>query len=337
MTSTDHARQAAQVGLEYVSDEEPGVRRRRRGAGFSYAHEDGRAVESDRERERIRGLAIPPAWTDVWICPSPNGHLQATGRDAKGRKQYLYHPDWVDVRREANFDRMYDFGRKLIKIRKRTAEHLGLKGLPRERVLALVAQLMDETLIRVGNSQYATRNSTYGLTTLRSRHVEVDGDLITFSFEAKNSTATELTVANPDLAPLVAKCADLGGDELFAYSDGDEIVDVGSDDVNDYLRHISGFDLTAKDFRTWGASAAVVRHLAETELGDSNGADAFLAAVDAAADLLNNTRSVARNSYVHPMLEDAFASGSICETWRKSRRGRWYERPEKTFLKLLAE
>lgn len=335
MTPHKNRRDARLAGLVYVSDDEPGFTRKKRGRGFSYTDPSGNLVTSQRHKDWFTGLAIPPAWTDVWICPTRNGHLLATGRDAKGRKQYLYHPEWMAARQEAKFDRMYDFGRALMRIRKRTTEHLELDGLPRERVLALVAQLMDETLIRVGNAEYAAKNSTYGLTTLRSSHVNVNGDVIEFAFEAKNATPIELAIANPDLAPLVAECEELGAEELFAYFDGNQVVDVTSNDMNDYLREVSGVDATAKDFRTWGGSSTAVRYLATTE-GAVNGASPFLAAVDAAAEALHNTRAVARASYVHPALEEAFESGAMLRQWRKTRRGRWYQRPEGTLLKLLA-
>lgn len=323
----------ADAGLVYVTDDEPGYTRIRRGRGFSYRSPNGSTVRSERIRTWIESLAVPPAWTDVWICRDPNGHLLATGRDSKGRKQYIYHPGWTELRDAAKFDRMFDFGRRLRRIRKRTRQHLDLTGLPRERVLALVVRLMDETLIRVGNSRYAARNDSYGLTTLRSDHVDVAGGSVSFAFDAKNSTPVEITVANPKLAKVVAACSELGGEEVFAYCDGDRMVDVDSSDVNDYLQEIASAEVTAKDFRTWGGSSVVFHHLATG--GSSNGR-LYLDAIDAAAAALHNTPAVCRASYVHPMLEDAHESGAILEAWQRSRSGTWYERAESGLLKALA-
>jgi DNA topoisomerase-1 len=319
------------VGLVYVSDEEPGYTRQKRGSGFAYRDRHGEAITA-RAREWIESLVIPPAWSDVWICADRNGHLLATGRDAEGRKQYLYHPTWTELRDAAKFDRMQDFGKRLKRVRRQTEHDLSLDGTPRERVLALIVQLMDETLIRVGNDRYAQVNSTYGLTTLTSDHVAVTSDRITFEFAGKNSKPVHLVVANPSLAKVVKRCLRLDAPELFAYTNAHgDVVDVTSADVNQYLRDLTRFDCTAKDFRTWGASSIVVDRLGHAT-SEGRG---FLEAVDAAADLLNNTRAVCRASYVHPVIEEALVDQRLADTWASSRSGRWYSRSESALLKLL--
>lgn len=330
--TVDELQDLEDAGLVYVSDEEPGHTRRRRGTGFSYHAPDGTVVPDD-VRTWIESLAIPPAWTDVWICPDPNGHLLATGRDSEGRKQYRYHDTWTELRDMAKFDRMFDFGRRLRRVRGVTGAHLGLDGLPRERVLALVVRLMDETLIRVGSDRYAQTNGTYGLTTLTSDHVEVSGDTVRLEFMGKNAKPVDMMVANPRLAELVRRCMRLDAPELFAYTnERGEVVDVTSSDVNRYLRDISRIDCTAKDFRTWGATATVVEHLAGCDVADDR---PWLEGIDRAAELLNNTRAVCRASYVHPDLESAFHERRLHRAWAASRAGTWYSRSESALLKLL--
>src|SRR5690606_36996205 len=258
-TQLEPERAAKVAGLRYVSDLEPGIRRRTRGKGFTYLGPDGPAVRDHDTLARIRTLAIPPAWQEVWICPLENGHVQATGRDARGRKQYIYHPDWVAVRDANKFARMQAFGRALPAIRRRVASDLALPGIPREKVLALVVRLLDSTLIRIGNEQYARENRSYGLTTLRSRHVAVNGAEIAFHFRGKGGIAHRVVVAEPKLARVVRRLLDLPGQELFQYADEDgELRAIDSADVNDYLRAIAGEDFTAKDFRTWYATRAAM-------------------------------------------------------------------------------
>jgi DNA topoisomerase-1 len=335
--TTDPADAARAAGLRYVSDEQPGISRRRCGGGFTYRDGHG-TVRDAATRERIARLAIPPAWTDVWICPDDVGHVQATGRDDRGRKQYRYHDAWRAVRDADKFEQLAAFGVHLAKVRQQVALDLGRRGMPRERVLALVVRLLDETLIRVGNPQYA-RDESFGLTTLESRHVEAEGGEVVFEFDGKSGIAHEVTVSDARLARLVAACDDLGGERLFTYREAGEVVEVRSDDVNDYLRDIAGPAITARDFRTWGGTVTVVEALgphrcAETE---REATSQFLAAVDAAAERLGNTRTVCRGSYVHPAVEEAHRSGALHEAWRRSRRTRRLTRGERATLRVLVD
>ncbi len=318
----------AGVDLVYVSDTDPGILRVRAGRGFRYRAETGREP-SAADKRRAADLAIPPAWTDVWICRLPDGHIQATGRDDAGRKQYIYHPEWTRLRAEAKFDRLGAFGRRLPHLRRQVDTDLSLPGLPRRRVTALTVRLLDETLIRVGNDRYAESNGSYGLTTLGRRHVEVSGSRLHFSMTGKGGAEVDVSLRDRRLAALVLRCRDAGGRRLFTYEGDGTGGAVDSEDVNDYLREVAGETFSAKDFRTWGASAAVVRALGP---GDDVG---WLAAVDQAADLLGNTRSVCRAAYVHPDLETAWEGGSLYRAWRSSRRSRWLTRAESALAKLL--
>jgi DNA topoisomerase-1 len=333
----DPADAARLAGLRYVSDEEPGIARRRCGSGFTYR--DGRGTIRDADaRARIDRLAIPPAWTEVWICPDDRGHIQATGRDDRGRKQYRYHDRWRAARDADKFEQLATFGVQLAKIRRQVALDLGRSGLPRARVLALVVRLLDETLVRVGNPQYA-RDESFGLTTLEPRHVEVGGGEVVFEFTGKHGIEHEVTVEDRRLASLVAACDDLGGERLFTYREGGEVIEVRSDDVNDYLHEIAGPAVTARDFRTWGGTVTVVEALGPTAPpdGERATASAYLAAVDVAAARLGNTRDVCRSSYVHPVVADAHASGDLAEAWRRSRRTRRLTRAERATLRVLVD
>jgi DNA topoisomerase-1 len=260
----------------------------------------------------IRRLAIPPAWTDVWICSSRNGHLQATGRDARGRKQYRYHPRWRAQRDEAKYDRMLAFGKALPRIRRRVARDLHRPGLPRERVLAAVVRLLERTGVRVGNEEYARDNRSFGLTTLRDRHARVGSKRIRFRFRAKGGKAGEVEVSDARLARIVGRCQDLPGQELFAYLDeAGEVRSVGSGDVNDYVREISGQDFTAKDFRTWAATVRAARALAGRgpAESDAQARSNVVRAIEEVAEWLGNTPTVARKSYVDPSVIDAYLEG----------------------------
>jgi DNA topoisomerase-1 len=308
---------AHQAGLRYVTDDTPGITRRGAGKGFSYRNPDGSKVTDKRVLARIKALAIPPAWTDVWICPSPNGHLQATGRDDRGRKQYRYHPKWREVRDEAKYDRMLVFAAALPAIRERVDHDLRRTGLPRERVLATVVRLLETTLIRVGNEEYAKENHSFGLTTMRTRHVDVEGAEITFSFRGKSGIKHEVDITDRRLANVIQQIEELPGQELFQYVDEHgERHDVKSEDVNDYLREISGEPFTAKDFRTWAGTLIAAEALAGFKEVDSD-AEAnkrVIEAIDAVAKRLGNTRTVCRNCYIHPAVIDAYLDGALAQS-----------------------
>jgi DNA topoisomerase I len=305
-------RAARSAGLRHVSDDRPGIRRRRWGRGFTYLDAGGKHIVEPAERRRFKELAVPPAWIDVWICPRSDGHLLATGRDEAGRKQYLYHPRWREVRDVTKFERMLPFGRALPGLRKRVDQDLRRRGLPRERVLAATVRLLDATLIRIGNAAYARDNGSYGLTTLENDHVEVTSHSIHFSFPGKAGKEQELDLQDRRLARLVGRCQELPGQTLIQYEDEEgELRRVDSEDVNDYIEEATGDDFTAKDFRTWGASVLVARALREAGPAGSEAAveRCVLEAVDTAAEALGNTREVCRDSYVHPAVVEAYRKG----------------------------
>jgi DNA topoisomerase I len=306
------------VGLLHVADDEPGIRRHRRGRGFSYVDPDGTVLPDGPVRERCKALAIPPAWTEVWICPDPDGHIQATGIDDAGRKQYRYHPRWRSVRDATKFHRMGAFAAALPRIREAVDDHLRTRTLSRERVLALVVALLDETLIRIGNERHTGPSGAIGLTTLACEHVDVDGTRISFSFPGKSGQEHDIELRHPRLARQLLRCEEIPGQRLFAYQDdegGWQQVDSGA--VNAYLREVGEDDLTAKDFRTWGGTVAAAEAL--RELGppaDERDADAnVLAAIDVAAERLGNTRAVCRASYLDPRVPKAYRFGRFDEVW----------------------
>ena len=308
---------AKAAGLRYTTDGKPGIRRHRRGRSFTYTDAEGRAIRSRSELTRIGALVIPPAWTGVWICPDPRGHLQATGRDARGRKQYRYHPKWREVRDETKYHRMIGFAQALPAIRRRTTEHMRRQGLPREKVLATVVRLLEKTLIRVGNDEYARSNRSYGLTTLRDTHVAFKGERVRFSFRGKSGVEHEIDLSDRRLARIVRQCRDLPGYELFQYYDenGDRQT-VGSEEVNAYLKEVTGQDLTSKDFRTWAGTVLAAQILREFE-AFTTAAQAkknIVAAVEQVATRLGNTRAVCRKCYIHPAIFDAYLDGSMLET-----------------------
>ncbi len=311
---------AREAGLRYVTDARPGIGRRRRGTGFTYLGSDGKAIRDRETLARIRSLAIPPAWTGVWICPDPRGHLQATGRDARGRKQYRYHPRWREVRDATKYERTVAFGLALPSIRERIDRDMSNPGLPREKVLATVVGLLEATLIRVGNREYARENRSYGLTTLRDHHVDVDGPTIEFHFRGKRGKEHRVTVEDPELAEVVKRCQDVPGQELFQYLDPDgRRQTVDSSDVNDYLREISGQDFTAKDFRTWAGTVAAAWALEEFEEFDSEAQAKrnVVQAIEKVAATLGNTPAVCRKCYVHPAILDAYMEGSTLGALRR--------------------
>jgi DNA topoisomerase-1 len=305
---------AKAAGLRYVNTDSPGVRRRRAGKGFAYLSSDGRAVTDKSELRRIKRLAIPPAWTDVWICPNPLGHIQATGRDARGRKQYRYHERFREIRDEAKYGRMIEFAQALPKVRARTLEDLARKGLPREKVLAAVVRLLESTLIRIGNEEYARQNESFGLTTLRSKHVDVKGSRLVFRFSGKGGIKHEVAFVDRRLAKVVQRCQDLPGQELFQYVDGDgEPVGVTSDDVNQYIREIADEDFTAKEFRTWAGTLLATRALREMgpPRSERHAKKQVVAAVQAVAKQLGNTPAICRKCYIHPAVIEAYMEGSV--------------------------
>ena len=312
---------AREAGLRYATDARPGFTRRRRGRGYSYHDRDGLVVRDPDTLARIRALAIPPAWTDVWICPWPSGHIQATGRDARGRKQYRYHADWQTRRGTDKFERMLAFAAALPRIRRRCQRDLVRRGLPRDKVLATVVQLLELTLIRVGNDEYARQNRSFGLTTLRDRHARIDGTTIRFRFQGKSGKVHEVGLRDRRLAAVVRRCQELPGQELFQYvDDAGTVQDVTSDDVNAYLAEAVGERsserFTAKDFRTWAGTVLAYRAL--RALGPASAADegragrkTVVEAIRRTADRLGNTPAVTRGSYVHPAILDAYLDGSL--------------------------
>jgi DNA topoisomerase I len=311
----DPVASAEAAGLRYVTDEMPGIRRKKDGGSFTYVTPDGTKVTDDKTLTRIRSLAIPPAWTDVWICPHPRGHLQATGRDAKGRKQYRYHPRWREVRDAVKFDRLVAFAKALPRIRQRLDRDLARPGLPRAKVLAAMVRLLEETKIRVGNEEYAKQNKSYGLSTLKNRHVQVNGSKVCFRFKGKSGKTHLIELSDRRLARVIQRCLDIPGQELFQYVDeAGEYRDVRSEDVNNYIREIAGDDFTAKDFRTWAGTLLAARFFSECEpcspeISKREAQQRILRVVEMVADELGNTVAVCRRCYVHPAVFDAFLSG----------------------------
>lgn len=293
---------------------EAGLVRKRAGKGFRYVDADGKVVKDKETLARIKSLVIPPAWTNVWICPSAQGHLQVTGRDAKGRKQSRYHPRWREVRDETKYERMLLFGSTLPKIRERVEVDLGVAGMPRQKVLATIVRLMEVTLIRVGNEEYARTNHSYGLTTLRNRHVEVDGSTVTFKFQGKSGVKHAIDITDRRLARIIQRCQDIPGYELFQYVDGDgEPHNIGSADVNEYLREVSSQEFTAKDFRTWAGTVLACMMLREFEAFESEtqATKNVVEAIKAVAQRLGNTPSVCRKCYVHPAVLECYMTGAL--------------------------
>jgi DNA topoisomerase I len=310
----DPVQSARAAGLRYVSDLSPGIRRKRAAKAFSYVAPDGSVVRDKDIVRRIKTLVIPPAWTDVWISLDPRGHIQATGRDARGRKQYRYHPRWREVRDAVKYDRMLAFAEALPRIREHTAQDLERPGMPREKVLAAIVRLLEVTRIRVGNEEYRKENGSFGLTTLRDRHVDVIGSQVRFSFKGKSGKSFKLTLQDRRLARIVRRLQDLPGQELFTYVDGDgEPHAVQSEDVNDYLREISGEDFSAKDFRTWAGTILAARFFREVEIeSQTKGAKKELVrAIARVAEELGNTPAVCKKCYIHPAVIAAYLAGGL--------------------------
>jgi DNA topoisomerase-1 len=321
-SAAEAAQMAAGAGLVYVSDTEPGIRRMRAGKGFRYLTAESRKIEEAKELKRIASLAIPPAYRDVWICEEARGHLQATGRDARGRKQYRYHSEWRRLRDTAKFDRIVAFGEALPALRRRLKRDLALPGLPREKVLAVVVSLLDATRVRIGNTEYARDNKSFGLTTLRDRHVSFirDGRAI-LNFRGKGGVQHEILIDDKRIARIVRRCQEIPGQHLFQYvNDDGQRCPIDSGQVNDYLRDVMGDDFTAKDFRTWGATLRAITLLVCTPLPEvpSEGAfkSAILAVVRQVATELRNTPAVCRKSYINPAVFDSWRSGVIHKSFK---------------------
>ena len=311
---TSAPQDARAAGLRYVDDRTPGITRKKTRQAFCYIDNDGTPIRDEAELARIRSLAIPPAWTDVWICRWRNGHLQATGRDAKGRKQYRYHPQWRNVRDEAKYERMLDFGQALPTIRARIDKALSLQGLPREKVLAAIVYLLQATLMRIGNREYARDNDSYGMTTLRKKHVRVDGTQIRFEFRGKSGVRHSIRLQDRRLARIIMRTRDLPGQELFQYVDEEgQRHAICSNDVNDYLRELTGRDYTAKDFRTWAGTVLAAMALRDCEPcgSETEGKRNVVQAIAAVAQRLGNTPAICRKCYVHPRVIEAYMDGTL--------------------------
>ena len=313
-TIVDPKDAAQSVGLRYVSDARPGIRRKKAGNGFTYTRVDGSRLAEPEVLGRIKALAIPPAWTDVWICPFADGHIQATGRDAKGRKQYRYHVRFREVRESSKYEHVVAFADTLPAIREQVREHMALRGLPREKVLATIVHLLETTLIRVGNDDYAKQNSSYGLTTLKNRHVLVEGNEVRFRFTGKSGKQWSLRVKDRRVAKIIRACQELPGQELIQYvDDAGNCQDVTSTDVNEYLKEITGRDITAKDFRTWAGTVLAAMALNELESFDS-AAQAkrnLRTAIEKVSARLGNTPTICRKCYVHPEVLNSYMDGNL--------------------------
>ena len=336
---------AKAIGLRYVSDSEPGIRRERNGTGFQYLDTEGRPVRDEAEVERVRSLVLPPAWTDVWICATPDGHIQATARDAKGRKQYRYHPRYRAFRDETKFSRMLEFSRHLPRIRRLVERDIRRQGLSREKVLATVVWLLERTLFRVGNDQYARENKSFGLTTLRQRHVDVTGSEMRFEFRGKSGVKHAAAITDKRIARIVQRCQTLPGEELFQYLDEDgKRQTVYAGDINQYLQHASGGEeLTAKDFRTWAGTMLAARALRDVgpAATQREAKTNIVKVIDQVATRLGNTRAVCRKYYVHPAILEKYLNGQVIppsapsSTPRKPHRSAELRADEEAVLRLI--
>jgi DNA topoisomerase I len=314
MTTTDPYESAQAAGLRYTSDTQAGIRRQRHGNGFRYIDVDGMSIRDARVLHRIKILAIPPAWTEVWICPHPHGHLQATGRDIKGRKQYRYHPHWRAVRDATKYDRLIAFGETLSQLRAHLDQDLARPGLCREKVLATVVKLLDTTLIRIGNVEYARENHSFGLTTMRDKHVQIAGATIQFQFRGKSGKSHTIRITNRRLATIVKRCQDLPGYELFQYLDpAGQRQTIDSADVNAYLQEVTGQDFTAKEMRTWAGTVLAACALYEqgTSASQAQAKKNIMQAIDTVAKHLGNTRAICRQCYIHPAVVNAYLDHSL--------------------------
>jgi len=318
--AVDSAAAAEEAGLRYIADRGAGYTRKRRGEDFDYLDADGKKISDERRLLRIKRLAIPPAWERVWICPLANGHIQATGCDARKRKQYRYHERWREVRDEAKYEKMVLFGHALPKIRKRLEKDLTLPGLPREKVLATIVELLERTFIRVGNEEYAKENKSFGLTTFRNRHVDVEGTTIRFKFRGKSGVNHEKEIRNQRVAKIIRKLQDLPGQDVFQYVDDEgQVHGTTSQDVNDYLKEITGDDFTAKDFRTWaGTVLASIALSSQEPFSTKKEAKAKVrTAIAAVSKVLGNTPAVCRKCYIHPAVFESYLDGTLSESLKQ--------------------
>ena len=325
----DAAESARAAGLRYVSDEARGIARRRAGSGFVYTTADGKLIRDAAEIRRIKSLAIPPAWSAVWICAQPNGHLQATGRDAKGRKQHRYHPRWREVRDQTKYEKLPAFAKQLPAIRRQVEKDLALAGLPRRKVLATVVRLLESGMIRVGNEEYARQNGSFGLATLRTRHVNVSGPRIRFEFRGKSGVRHAFDLSDRRLAKIIQRCQELPGHELFQYVDENgERCAIGSADVNDYLRAVAGDNFSSKDFRTWAGTVLAAKTLLELDrAGAKKTKRNITRALEGVAKQLGNTVAVCRKCYVHPAVFAAYHNGVLGETFKAGQNHRATSKP----------
>jgi DNA topoisomerase I len=332
----DPKQAASSAGLRYVTDAGPGITRKPKGDGFVYYDNEEKQVRNKFTLDRLNSLAIPPAWRNVWICTQPNGHPQATGIDARGRKQYKYHPTWRSVRDEAKFERLLSFGRVLPKIRARVDRDLRLPDLARKKVIATVVRLLEISLIRIGNEAYAKENKSFGLTTMRNRHVAVKGSTVKFQFRGKGGKVHSVEVSDKRIARVVKKCQELPGQKLFEYENSSgAIATIGSEDVNDYLQRVTGQPFTAKDFRTWAGTVFAALALSEFKKYDSQ-AEAkrnVVAAIEKVARQLGNTPAICRKCYVHPEILNSYMSGELV----KMVEGKIAEKFKRQYAKLNSD
>ncbi|MEK1904820.1 MAG: DNA topoisomerase IB [Pseudomonas sp.] len=324
------------AGLHYVTDSQPGISRRRLRGQFAYFDSEGKRLRDTVEIRRLERLAIPPAYTDVWICTDPQGHLQAVGRDARGRKQYRYHPRWREVRDSSKYERLLEFGRALPRLRASVDEHLRLRALSQDKVLATVVALLDATLIRVGNPQYSRDNHSFGLTTLRNRHVEIQGNALRFRFRGKSGIEHQLSLNDPRLARIVRRCKELPGQQLFQYLDDEgERRSVSSTEINRYLQHHSGDSFTAKDYRTWAGTTLALQYLDEaTNTNESNPQRVLVEVIKQVAEQLGNTPAICRKCYIHPAVIEAFSDGRLVQR-PQTRRRKGLSAEESRLLRFL--
>jgi DNA topoisomerase-1 len=341
ISQIDPIKSAEIAELQYVNDLLPGITRKKSKKGFIYLDQNKKQIKDKNELKRIKALIIPPAWTDVWICPDKNGHLQATGRDSKGRKQYRYHLKWQKIRNELKFDKMLAFGKILPRLRRKVKADIELDGLPRDKILALVISIMEETLIRIGNREYVNENNTFGLTTMQNKHVEVDNYNIEFKFRGKSGKYHNINFRNAKLAKLIKRCRELPGYSLFEYLDNEgNPHSITSTDLNKYIYDITGQDFTAKDYRTWGGSVYAMEVFSKFSAQDNNSEEIkknIVTAIKLIASRLGNTTNVCKKYYIHPAVLDAYLDGTLNNLFRKQHEPIHFLQPEETAFMALLE